>query len=35
MESFNRKTKVVTLVDILQKYEIATSNTGAKKLKQI
>ena len=35
LESFNRKTKVVTLVDVLQEYEFTTSNTGARKLKQI
>ena len=35
LESFNRKTKVVTLVDVLQEYEFTTSNPGARKLKQI
>ena len=35
LESFNRKTKTVTLVDVLQHYEFMASHSGAKKLKQI
>ncbi len=35
LESFNRKTKIVTLTDVLQHYEFVASHTGAKKLKQI
>ena len=35
LESFNRKKKTVTLVDVLQHYEFVTSHTGARKLKQV
>ncbi len=35
LESFNRKTKTVTLVDILQYYEFVASHSGIKKLKKI
>jgi two-component system LytT family response regulator len=35
LDSFNRKSKLVTLVDIIQKYELQASKQGANRLKTV
>ena len=35
LDSFNRKTRTVRLIDILQKYDFHTSKTGARKLMEV